>query len=102
MNYLQQFSPRIIKIKHVKGYRNEKNVIIMNDNAMQLQLGMATRWGGNEFHYPIPISVKQFILIPIPKSNGYSSFISPSSPPGNEYNLVPIFIPVSLLLQYKF
>ena len=63
------------------------------------QLGMATGRGGDGFRYPIPIPVKKFIPIPIPKPNGYQTFVSFSSPPGNGYNLVPIPVPV-LLLQY--
>ena len=41
---------------------------------------------------------KKFNHIPIPKLNSYQIFVPSPSPPGNEYNLVLIPVPVFLLL----
>jgi len=43
---------------------------------------------------------KKLILIPIPKSNRYQTFVPFSSSPSNGYNLVLIPVPIFLLLQY--
>ena len=66
------------------------------------RVGMAMGRDGDEFHYLILILENKIHIIPIPKPNGYQSFIPSSSLPNNGYNLVLIHVPVSLLLQYKF
>jgi len=64
---------------------------------LAIKVGMATGRDGDEFRYLILIPSKKFI--PIPKPNGYQTFVSSPSPPSNEYMLVPIPIPIFLLLN---
>ena len=62
-----------------------KDSLNLKDHMPIFNLIIPFRHGGDKFRYPIPILTKKN---------------SSSSPPGNEYNLVPLPVHVFLLLQY--
>ena len=61
-------------------------------------LGMASGWDWNGFTITYSYPSKKFILIPIPKSNGYQNFVSYPFSPSNRY----IFVPYPYPLSYYF
>ena len=75
-------------------YNRCEIISIINLTDQMCNQGWQRGGAGTSFAIPYSFPHKKFIIIPILKPNGYQTFVSSPSPPGNGYNLVPIPVPV--------